>query len=74
MLILTRRPGEEIVIDGGIRIVVLGVNSGCVVRVGIDAPKSVSVLRKEIANSRDEGNKETSQEETELEPVGAAGH
>jgi carbon storage regulator len=47
MLVLTRRPDEEIVIDGGIRIVVLGVD-GNRARIGVIAPQSVRVDRKEV--------------------------
>jgi carbon storage regulator len=47
MLVLTRRQDEEIVIEGGIRIVVLGVE-GNRARIGIIAPPSVRVDRKEI--------------------------
>ncbi len=49
MLILSRKPGDAVLIDGGIRIVVLGGDhSG--VRLGIEAPPSVSIVREEIAN------------------------
>jgi carbon storage regulator len=48
MLILTRRVGEAILVDGGIRIVVLGLEGGGV-RLGIDAPTSVGIVREEIA-------------------------
>ncbi len=47
MLVLTRKRGEEIVIDGCIRIRVLDVK-GSKVRLGIDAPGSMSVLRREL--------------------------
>lgn len=47
MLILTRRIGETVVINGNIRVTVLGVK-GAQVRVGIEAPDSVSVDREEI--------------------------
>ncbi|MHC4879361.1 MAG: carbon storage regulator [Planctomycetota bacterium] len=47
MLVLTRKRGEEIVIDGCIRIRVLDVK-GNKVRLGIDAPGSMSVLRREL--------------------------
>ena len=47
MLILTRRVGESIVIGDDISISVLGVK-GSQVRLGIDAPKDVSVHREEI--------------------------
>jgi carbon storage regulator len=47
MLVLTRRLGQEIVIDGGIRITVLEVK-GNQVRLGITAPPSVVVDREEV--------------------------
>ena len=47
MLILSRRPGDAIVIDGGIRIVVLASDKRGV-RIGIEAPPSVSIVREEI--------------------------
>jgi carbon storage regulator len=51
MLVLSRRLGEEIVIDGRIRIVVVEINSNRV-RLGITAPPAVSVDRKEIHEQR----------------------
>jgi carbon storage regulator len=47
MLILSRKAGESIVIDGGIRVVVLACDRGGV-RLGIEAPDSVSIVRGEI--------------------------
>lgn len=48
MLILTRRPGEKIVIaDREITIEILQARNGQV-RIGIDAPKGVRVDREEI--------------------------
>jgi carbon storage regulator len=49
MLILTRRPGETIIIDDNIKISVLG-TEGRQVRLGIDAPIEISVHREEIYN------------------------
>lgn len=49
MLILGRREGESILIDGGIRIVVVSCDRGGV-RIGIEAPGSVKILRGEIAD------------------------
>jgi carbon storage regulator len=47
MLILTRRRGESIVIGGDIEVTLLQVQ-GDQVRLGITAPKDVSVHRKEL--------------------------
>ncbi len=47
MLILTRRIGETLMINDDITISVLGIK-GHQVRLGINAPKEVSVHREEI--------------------------
>ncbi len=47
MLILTRRVGETLMIGDNVTVTVLGVK-GNQVRVGVNAPKEVSVHREEI--------------------------
>ena len=47
MLILTRKPGEAIVINDNIRVIVLGVK-GNQIRLGVEAPPEVPVHREEI--------------------------
>jgi carbon storage regulator len=47
MLILTRRVGESVMVGDDITITVLGVK-GNQVRIGVNAPKDVSVHREEI--------------------------
>lgn len=47
MLILTRRVGETLMIGDDISVTVLGVK-GNQVRIGVDAPRDVSVHREEI--------------------------
>ncbi|MCL6577738.1 carbon storage regulator CsrA [Kyrpidia sp.] len=47
MLVLSRRAGEAIVIGEDVRVVVLETR-GDVVRLGIEAPRAVSILREEI--------------------------
>lgn len=47
MLILGRRVGDAVVIEGGIRIVVLAADGGGV-RLGIEAPSAVGIYREEI--------------------------
>jgi len=56
MLILTRRVGETLVIGDNVRVTVLGVR-GHQVRIGVDAPKEVTVHREEIYQRiKNEGN------------------
>lgn len=47
MLILTRRVGESLIIGDDVTVTILGVK-GNQIRIGIDAPKDVSVHREEI--------------------------
>jgi carbon storage regulator len=47
MLILTRRIGETLMVGDDVTITVLGVK-GNQVRIGVNAPKDVSVHREEI--------------------------
>ncbi len=50
MLVLSRKIGESIQIAGGIRVTVTEVRGGRV-RLSIEAPADVRVLRKEIADA-----------------------
>ena len=50
MLVLSRKIGESIQIEGGIRVTVTEVRGGRV-RLSIEAPSNVRVLRKEIADN-----------------------
>lgn len=47
MLVLTRRPGEQIVIGDGIRVTVVSLGPGRV-KIGIEAPPNVRIDRQEI--------------------------
>ena len=47
MLVLTRRPGQSIVIGDGIELVVVRIEGDRVV-LGIDAPREVRVVRSEL--------------------------
>ncbi|GAA1033542.1 hypothetical protein GCM10009557_35580 [Virgisporangium ochraceum] len=57
MLVLTRRPGESIMIGDDIVVTVLDVR-GDVVRVGIKAPRSVQVHREEVYLELQRANRE----------------
>lgn len=47
MLILSRKIGESILLDDKVSITVMEVSKG-VVKLGIDAPKEMLILRKEL--------------------------
>jgi len=64
MLVLSRQRDETIVIGDNIRITIVDVR-GDKVRIGIDAPRDVSVHREEVYNAI--------QRESEGAPSGAAG-
>ena len=51
MLVLSRRPGEEIIIDGNIRVTIVSAK-GDRIRIGIDAPANVQVDRAEVHKRR----------------------
>jgi carbon storage regulator len=53
MLVLSRKPGEEIVIGKNIRLTVLGVR-GSQVRLGVTAPTDVHIRREELAPTPDD--------------------
>lgn len=55
MLVLTRKLGEEIIIDGDIRITVVEMANGRV-KLGVTAPKSVRVDRAEIRELREKAD------------------
>ncbi|MGG3854268.1 carbon storage regulator CsrA [Caldifermentibacillus hisashii] len=57
MLILARKKGEAIQIGNGIEIKVISIQ-GDQVKIGIEAPKTVEVYRKEIYEQIQEENKQ----------------
>lgn len=50
MLIISRKKNESIMIQGGIEIFILDVQ-GDKVRVGIDAPNNIKIMRKELVET-----------------------
>lgn len=71
MLVLSRRPGEEIVIDGDIRVRVVSVQ-GRTVRLAIAAPPAIRVDRLEIHARRNYPKPAAAQAHDELpQPLAA---
>lgn len=56
MLVLSRRVGESVVIGDDVVVTVLEVR-GDVIRVGVDAPRSIAVHRSEILTALAESNR-----------------
>lgn len=58
MLVLSRKPGESIVIDGRVVVTIVEVRAGKV-RIGVEAPEEVSVDRFEVHEAKKEEAKRT---------------
>ncbi len=61
MLVLTRRQGEAIIINGDIQVTVVALQGGKI-RLGIEAPEWMTVDRKEIHDRRVEFLEEGTEE------------
>lgn len=59
MLVLSRKPGEKILIGDDIEIMVSSIHKNSV-KLSIDAPKTVKVDREEIRRSKEETNENSS--------------
>ena len=68
MLALSRKAGESIIINNDIEIVVLAV-IGAQVKLGINAPKSVPIYRKEIYEQIQQANIEAVESDTTAEAL-----
>ncbi len=65
MLVLSRRAGESIVLGEDITVTVLEVR-GDVVRIGIDAPRSLKVHRAELLAQLEESNRQAASPSDDL--------
>ncbi|RJE85634.1 carbon storage regulator [Paenibacillus sp. 1011MAR3C5] len=57
MLVLSRKVGESLIIDGDIEVTILDVTND-IVKVGIKAPKDIGILRKELYASVEDTNRD----------------
>jgi carbon storage regulator len=64
MLILTRRVGESLRIGDDVSVTVLGIK-GSQVRIGVNAPKTISVHREEVYDRIHDKNPKQSQDDVE---------
>jgi carbon storage regulator len=69
MLILARRPGERVVIGEDILVTVMEV-SASTVRLGIEAPRGVSIFREEIWLAVKEENRAAAEAQADALPSG----
>lgn len=68
MLALSRKLNESIIINNDIEITILEIK-GDQVKIGITAPKSVPIYRKEIYLQIQEANKEAVSSETDMNAI-----
>ncbi len=62
MLILRRKAGESLIIGGNVKLTVMDVYEGSV-RLAIDAPREIAILRSELCQAAD-ANRDAANEET----------
>ena len=65
MLVLTRKPGEKIMIGDDIVITFLESRAGDGIRIGIDAPRHLEIKREEIFGAVADANLEASRATTD---------
>jgi len=66
MLVLTRKPGQSIMIGDGVEVQVLSV-AGEKVRLGITAPRDVSIFRNEVYERIESESESQSQGSTDMD-------
>ena len=60
MLVLKRKAGESIIVNENIEIKIIEIEEGRI-KIGIEAPKDVSILRKEVLDEAHLENKQASE-------------
>lgn len=70
MLVLARQNGESLIIGGNIEITVLDIQNGKV-KIGIKAPKEITVLRKELLDEAKSENKQAASPDIDISALGS---
>lgn len=65
MLILNRKPGESIILNDNIEVKILEIQDGKI-KIGIEAPRDVSILRKEVYDEVKEENRRSLEAQIDL--------
>jgi carbon storage regulator len=68
MLVLSRKNNESIIINGNIEVIVLSTD-GDTVKLGIQAPREISILRKELYEDIQNSNVEAVQVSSALKQL-----
>ncbi len=68
MLILTRKKDEGIIINGNIEIKIIEIEDGKI-RIGIDAPRDIDIIRKELYEVVGEENKAATMHKHNLDAI-----
>jgi carbon storage regulator len=68
MLVLTRKTGQKLIIGDSIEVTILEAKGDCV-KIGIQAPKDISVYREEIYEEIKKANQQALQTPQTLENV-----
>jgi carbon storage regulator len=70
MLVLTRKPGERVLIGNDIVVTILDVR-GDGIRIGIDAPRGIRIQRDEVVEAVSAANQEAREQAASSEDVEA---
>ena len=63
--IITCEIDQEIVIGDDIKVLIVGIDRHCKVRIGVDAPRNLPVFRKELLNPAEASNPPDTEQKTE---------
>jgi len=67
MLVLSRKPGESVVIDGRIKVKIVRLD-GDVVKLGIEAPPDIPIHRQEVYDEIQQSNRQALQSKPAAAP------